>query len=48
MRTKRKSGKNTQANLCRFFLAFLYLCLAVHLSRCKGWDPINWFNPKDC
>jgi hypothetical protein len=36
-----------EANLSRFFLSFVYTCIAigVQLSWGEGWDPINWFNP---
>ena len=27
------------------FLSFVYICIAIQLSRGEGWDPINQFNP---
>ena len=38
-----------EANLCRIFLLFVYICIAVGdlvFKQEDVWDPINMFNPQ--
>jgi len=31
-----------EANLCRFFIVYLYLCCSWRFNYQRGCDPINW------